>query len=60
MKPWIYMGMLFASFCWHVEDLYMLSFNYMHEGSPKTWYIIPSAYKDKFDSLMKKKFPELF
>ncbi len=36
-SPWVYMGMLFASFCWHVEDLFMLSVNYMHLGEPKTW-----------------------
>jgi histone demethylase JARID1 len=36
-SPWVYMGMLFACFCWHVEDNYMLSLNYMHSGAPKTW-----------------------
>jgi histone demethylase JARID1 len=47
--PWLYMGSLFASFCWHVEDNYMFSLNYMHEGSPKTWYVIPESDKEKFD-----------
>ena len=36
-SPWVYSGMLFASFCWHVEDLNMSSVNYMHQGAPKTW-----------------------
>lgn len=44
-SPWVYMGMKYASFCWHVEDLYINSMNYMHKGSPKTWYIIPESNK---------------
>ena len=39
-SPWMYSGMLFASFCWHVEDLYMYSTNYMHKGAAKTWFFI--------------------
>ena len=39
-SPWMYSGMMFASFCWHVEDLYMYSLNYMHKGAAKTWFVI--------------------
>lgn len=35
--PWLYFGMLFSSFCWHVEDHLCHSVNYMHSGAPKTW-----------------------
>jgi len=54
--PWIYMGMQFSSFCWHVEDLWVNSLNYSHKGGIKTWYIIPGAYKEKFDKYIKDKY----
>jgi histone demethylase JARID1 len=53
--PWVYMGMLFSTFCWHVEDLWLNSLNYSHKGSTKTWYIIPESDKDAFDSFILKK-----
>lgn len=51
--PWIYFGMLYSTFCWHVEDLYLYSVNYMHYGKPKIWYGIPHNEKEKMDAYIK-------
>jgi [histone H3]-trimethyl-L-lysine4 demethylase len=48
-RPWIYFGMLFSAFCWHVEDHYLGSVNYLHDGAPKTWYSIPPASASAFE-----------
>jgi len=52
--PWIYFGMLYATFCWHVEDLYLYSVNYMQYGQPKIWYGIPHNEKEKMDNYIKR------
>lgn len=58
--PWIYVGSLLSTFCWHVEDHYTLSANYCHFGATKKWYGIPSLFADKFEKLMKDAAPDLF
>jgi hypothetical protein len=49
--PWLYFGMMFANFSTHVEDNHLFSINYMHQGSPKTWYGVPPAAADDFDNV---------
>jgi len=57
---WLYVGMLFSSFCWHYEDIMMYSINYMHEGAGKIWYAIPEYHREKFERLAKEKLALLF
>ena len=58
--PWLYVGMVFSTFCWHAEDHYTYSANYQHFGATKTWYGIPAEDADKFERAMREAVPELF
>ncbi|GMH13215.1 hypothetical protein Nepgr_015056 [Nepenthes gracilis] len=58
--PWLYIGMCFSSFCWHVEDHHLYSLNYMHFGAPKIWYGVPGKDADKLEGAMRKHLPDLF
>ncbi|XP_076469736.1 lysine-specific demethylase 5A-like isoform X2 [Babylonia areolata] len=58
--PWCYVGMCFSSFCWHIEDHWSYSINYMHWGEPKTWYGCPGESADQFEEVMRQAAPELF
>ncbi|XP_059609734.1 lysine-specific demethylase 5-like [Phlebotomus argentipes] len=58
--PWMYVGMCFATFCWHNEDHWSYSINYLHWGEPKTWYGVPGAQAERFEQTMKREAPELF
>jgi hypothetical protein len=52
--PWLYIGMLFTSFCWHTEDNYFYSINYNHFGSGKMWYGVPSSAAPSFERVSKE------
>ncbi|XP_045649758.1 lysine-specific demethylase 5D isoform X4 [Ursus americanus] len=58
--PWLYVGMVFSAFCWHIEDHWSYSINYLHWGEPKTWYGVPSLAAEQLEEVMKRLTPELF
>uniref|UniRef100_A0A8C6VW27 [histone H3]-trimethyl-L-lysine(4) demethylase n=1 Tax=Nothobranchius furzeri TaxID=105023 RepID=A0A8C6VW27_NOTFU len=58
--PWLYVGMVFSTFCWHIEDHWSYSINYLHWGEPKTWYGVPSVAAEQLEEVMNKLTPELF
>ncbi len=58
--PWVYIGMLFSSFCWHVEDHMFYSINYHHWGEPKQWYGVPGASAADFEAAAREALPAQF
>uniref|UniRef100_A0ACD5TPE0 Uncharacterized protein n=2 Tax=Avena sativa TaxID=4498 RepID=A0ACD5TPE0_AVESA len=58
--PWLYVGMCFSSFCWHVEDHFLYSLNYMHFGEQKVWYGVPGDNAVKLEEAMRRNLPRLF
>lgn len=42
-----------------IEEHHLYSIGYLHVGSPKIWYSVPERYSFKFETLMKKYFPDL-
>uniref|UniRef100_A0A7N8YK11 [histone H3]-trimethyl-L-lysine(4) demethylase n=1 Tax=Mastacembelus armatus TaxID=205130 RepID=A0A7N8YK11_9TELE len=56
--PWLYVGMCFSSFCWHIEDHWTIYLGIM--GEPKTWYGAPGYAAEHLEAVMKKLAPELF
>lgn len=60
VAPWIYFGMLFSSFCWHNEDNYLYSINYMHWGEGKVWYSVPGYAAEQLEEAMRASMPVRF
>ncbi|KAL1326216.1 hypothetical protein HN51_036257 [Arachis hypogaea] len=60
LVPWLYVGMCFSSFCWHVEDHHLYSLNYLHWGDPKVWYGVPGNHASALEDTMRKHLPDLF
>ncbi|CAD7698303.1 unnamed protein product [Ostreobium quekettii] len=58
--PWMYVGMQFSSFCWHVEDHMFYSINYLHWGAPKRWYGVPSRGAAKLEEAMRTHLADQF
>ncbi|CAA0825323.1 Probable lysine-specific demethylase ELF6 [Striga hermonthica] len=52
-SPMVYIGMLFSWFAWHVEDHELHSLNFLHMGSPKTWYSVPGDYAVNFEEAIR-------
>ncbi|CAL1374252.1 unnamed protein product [Linum trigynum] len=53
-SPMIYIGMLYSWFAWHVEDHELHSINFLHIGSPKTWYSVPGDYAFAFEEVIQR------
>ncbi|CAN0920203.1 Lysine-specific demethylase JMJ14 [Linum grandiflorum] len=60
LVPWLYVGMCFSSFCWHVEDHHLYSLNYLHWGDQKIWYGVPGSHASTLEAAMRKHLPDLF
>ncbi|XLR59588.1 hypothetical protein S83_010260 [Arachis hypogaea] len=60
LVPWLYVGMCFSTFCWHVEDHHLYSLNYLHWGEPKIWYGVPGSHATALEDAMRKHLPDLF
>lgn len=58
--PYIYVGAWKTMFGWHKEDMDLQSINYIHLGCSKFWYGIHTDDNEKFEQLVKSRFPDYF
>jgi [histone H3]-trimethyl-L-lysine4 demethylase len=58
-RPMIYVGMMFSSFCWHTEDNFLYSINYVHTGAPKRWYGVPASAAHLVEQAFEGEVPHL-
>ena len=49
--PQLDFGLWKTTFPWHVEPMNLYSVNYLHFGSPKTWYAVPPEQKKDMEDL---------
>ncbi|CAD7698279.1 unnamed protein product [Ostreobium quekettii] len=57
--PMTYFGMWKSYFAWHLEDMDLMSVNYLHWGSPKVWYCVSPGNKEKFQQMAQSLFPDM-
>lgn len=58
--PWLYVGMLFATFAWHNEDNYLYSISYNHYGATKVWHGVSGDQANKLETCMRNFLMERF
>jgi len=59
LSGYLYFGMWRAFFGIHVEDMNLLSINYVHFGAPKHWYATSPHRAERVESLAQGQYPLL-
>ena len=59
-RPWTYVGSPLSAFCWHAEDHWLYSVNYLHQGQAKIWYGVPGDRIDHVEDFFRSQFPLLY